>query len=167
MQGFPLLVLALVMTAALGPSLTTVIVAISVPFIPPVARVVRATTLSIREASYVETARALGAERVRVTLRHILPNTLAPLIAPTTAQLGSAILVKTSLSFLGLGVPEPYPEEATTSTNWAMVPCYSNLVLFNPLRGQENGSTLIGELAEKWEWRDGGRALAFTLRGGC
>jgi peptide/nickel transport system substrate-binding protein len=58
-------------------------------------------------------------------------------------------------------------EEATISTNWAMMPCYSNLVLFNPLRGQENGSTLIGELAEKWEWRDGGRALAFTLRGGC
>jgi peptide/nickel transport system permease protein len=109
MQGFPLLVLALVMTAALGPSLTTVIVAISVPFIPRVARVVRATTLSIREASYVEAARALGANRVRVALRHILPNTLAPLIVLTTAQLGSAILVEASLSFLGLGVPEPYP----------------------------------------------------------
>ena len=109
MQGFPLLVLALVMTATLGPSLTTVIVAISIPFVPRIARVVRATTLSIREASYVEAARALGASRVRVTLRHILPNTLAPLIVMATAQLGNAILVEASLSYLGLGVPEPYP----------------------------------------------------------
>ncbi len=109
MQGFPLLVLALVMTAALGPSLSTVIVAISVPFIPRVARVVRATTLSIKETSYVEAARAMGANRVRVAFRHILPNTAAPLIVMATAQLGSAILVEASLSFLGLGVPEPYP----------------------------------------------------------
>jgi peptide/nickel transport system permease protein len=109
MQGFPLLVLALVMTATLGPSLTTVIIAISVPFIPRIARVVRATTLSIREASYVEAARALGASRLRVTLRHILPNTMAPLIVMATAQLGNAILVEASLSYLGLGVPEPYP----------------------------------------------------------
>ncbi len=109
MQGFPLLVLALVMTAALGPSLGTVIVAISVPFVPRVARVVRASVLSIKETSYVEAARALGANRVRVALRHILPNTLAPLIIMTTAQLGNAILVEASLSFLGLGIPEPYP----------------------------------------------------------
>ncbi len=109
MQGFPLLVLALVMTAALGPSLQTVIVAISVPFIPRIARVVRASVLSIRETSYVEAARALGANRIRVALRHILPNTVAPLIVMSTAQLGSAILVEASLSFLGLGVPEPYP----------------------------------------------------------
>lgn len=109
MQGFPLLVLALVMTATLGPSLTTVIIAISIPFVPRIARVVRATTLSIREASYVEAARALGASRIRVTLRHILPNTMAPLIVMATAQLGNAILVEASLSYLGLGVPEPYP----------------------------------------------------------
>ncbi len=109
MQGFPLLVLALVMTAALGPSLGTVIVAISVPFIPRVARVVRAAVLSIKETSYVEAARALGANRVRVAVRHILPNTMAPLIVMTTAQLGGAILVEAALSFLGLGVPEPYP----------------------------------------------------------
>ncbi len=109
MQAFPLLVLALVMTAALGPSLSTVIVAISIPFIPRVARVVRAMTLSIRETSYVEAARAMGANRVRIVLRHILPNTMAPLIVLTTAQLGSAILVEAALSFLGLGVPEPYP----------------------------------------------------------
>ncbi len=109
MQAFPLLVLALVMTAALGPSLPTVIVAISIPFIPRVARIVRALTLSIREASYVEAARAMGADSGRIVLRHIFPNTTAPLIVIITAQLGSAILVEAALSFLGLGVPEPYP----------------------------------------------------------
>lgn len=109
MQGFPLLVLALVLTAALGPSLPTVIVAIAVPFVPRVARVVRATTLAIRESIYVEAAQALGASGLRVAVRHIVPNTLAPLIVLTTAQLGSAILVEAALSFLGLGVPEPYP----------------------------------------------------------
>jgi peptide/nickel transport system permease protein len=109
MQGFPLLVLALVLTAALGPSLPTVIIAIAVPFVPRVARVVRAMTLAIRESIYVEAARALGASDLRVAVRHIVPNTLAPLIVLTTAQLGSAILVEAALSFLGLGVPEPYP----------------------------------------------------------
>jgi len=109
MQGFPLLVLALVLTAALGPSLPTVIVAIAVPFIPRVARVVRATTLAIRETTYVEAALALGASGLRVVVRHIVPNTLASLIVLTTAQVGSAILVEAALSFLGLGVPEPYP----------------------------------------------------------
>ncbi len=109
MQGFPLLVLALVMTAALSPSMATTIIAISVPFVPRVARVVRAAVLSIRETAYVEAAAALGANRLRIALRHILPNTLSSLIVMTTAQLGSAILVEASLSFLGLGVPEPYP----------------------------------------------------------
>jgi peptide/nickel transport system permease protein len=109
MQGFPLLVLALVLTAALGPSLSTAIVAIAVPFVPRVARVVRAAVLSVREMNYVEAARALGATPARVALRHIFPNTIAPLIVMTTAQLGSAILVEASLSFLGLGVPEPLP----------------------------------------------------------
>jgi peptide/nickel transport system permease protein len=109
MQGFPLLVLALVLVAALGASLGTVIIAIAVPFIPRVARVARAMTLAIRESTYVEAARALGSSRIRVAVRHIVPNAMAPLIVLTTAQLGSAILVEAALSFLGLGVPEPYP----------------------------------------------------------
>ncbi len=57
-------------------------------------------------------------------------------------------------------------EEATISTNWPMMPCYNNLVLFHPLRGQESPATIIGELAEKWAWQDGGKALVFTLRQG-
>jgi peptide/nickel transport system permease protein len=109
LQGLPLLVLALVMAAALGASIPNVTVAISVPIIPRVARVIRATTLAIRELGYVEAALALGARHSRIALRHIFPHTLAPLIVLCTAQLGSAILVEASLSFLGLGVPEPFP----------------------------------------------------------
>jgi peptide/nickel transport system permease protein len=109
LQGLPLLVLALVMSAALGPSIENVILAISIPIIPRAARVIRASVLSIREMQYVEAARALGLKHVRIAFRHILPNTIGPFIVLGTAQLGSAILVEAALSFLGLGVPEPYP----------------------------------------------------------
>jgi peptide/nickel transport system permease protein len=109
LQGLPLLVLALVMSAALGPSLTNVVIAISVPIIPRAARVVRSSVLAIREMQYVEAARALGLRHLRIAFRHVLPNTVGPFIVLCTAQLGSAILVEAALSFLGLGVPEPYP----------------------------------------------------------
>src|SRR5437870_5082518 len=109
LQGLPLLVLALVMSAALGPSLHNVIIAISVPIIPRAARIIRASVLTLREMQYVEAARALGIGHLRIAFRHILPNTMGPFIVLTTAQLGSAILVEAALSFLGLGVPEPYP----------------------------------------------------------
>jgi peptide/nickel transport system permease protein len=109
LQGLPLLVLALVMSAALGPSLENVILAISIPIIPRAARVVRSSVLTIRETQYVEAARGLGARHLRVAFRHVLPNTIGPFIVLGTAQLGSAILVEAALSFLGLGVPEPYP----------------------------------------------------------
>jgi peptide/nickel transport system permease protein len=109
MQALPLLVMALVMAAALGPSLENTIFAISIPLVPQVARVVRSSTLSLREMPFVEAARAGGMSEWRVAVRHVLPNTMAPLIVLGTAQLGSAILTEASLSFLGLGVPEPYP----------------------------------------------------------
>lgn len=109
MQALPLLVLALVMAASLGPSLQNTIIAISIPLVPRVARVVRSSTLAIREMPFIEAARAAGMNELRVAIRHVLPNTLAPLIVLATAQLGSAILVEASLSFLGLGVPEPHP----------------------------------------------------------
>jgi len=109
LQGLPLLVLALVMSAALGPSVENVIIAISIPIIPRSARIIRASVLSIREMQYIEAARALGLRHLRIAFRHVLPNTIGPFIVLTTAQLGSAILVEAALSFLGLGVPEPYP----------------------------------------------------------
>jgi len=109
LQGLPLLVLALVMVAALGPAIHNVVIAISIPIIPRAARVIRSSVLSIREMQYVEAARALGVRHLRIAFRHILPNTVGPFIVLCTAQLGSAVLVEATLSFLGLGVPEPYP----------------------------------------------------------
>jgi peptide/nickel transport system permease protein len=109
LQSLPLLVMALLMTASLGPSLRNTIVAISIALIPSSARVVRANTLSLREQPFVESAKAIGMSEFRIAFRHVLPNTLAPLIVLATAQLGATILIEATLSFLGLGVPEPHP----------------------------------------------------------
>ncbi len=109
LQGLPLLVLALVMSASLGPSIQNVILAISIPIIPRAGRVIRSSVLSIREMQFIEAARGLGIGQLRIAFRHVLPNTIGPFIVLTTAQLGSAILVEAALSFLGVGVPEPYP----------------------------------------------------------
>jgi peptide/nickel transport system permease protein len=109
MQALPLLVMALVMAAALGPSMQNTIIAISIPLVPSVARIIRSNTLSLREQPFVEAAKAIGMSEIRIAMRHVLPNTLAPLIVLGTAQLGSAILTEAALSFLGLGIPEPHP----------------------------------------------------------
>jgi peptide/nickel transport system permease protein len=109
LQAVPLLVLALVMAASLGPALGNTIVAIAIPLIPYTARVIRSNTLALREQPFVEAARAVGMSEFRIAVRHVLPNTVAPLIVIATAQLGAAILTEASLSFLGLGVPEPHP----------------------------------------------------------
>ena len=109
MQSLPLLVMALVMAASLGPSLTNTIIAIAIPLVPNVARIIRSNTLSLREMPYVEAARAIGMSEMRIAINHVLPNTLAPLIVLATAQFGSAILVESALAFLGLGIPEPHP----------------------------------------------------------
>ena len=109
MDALPLLVMALVITASLGPSLRNTIIAIAIPLVPHVARVIRSNVLALREMPFVEAAKATGMSEMRIAVVHVLPNTLAPLIVLATAQLGSTILTEASLSFLGLGVPEPYP----------------------------------------------------------
>ena len=109
MQALPLLVLALIMAASLGPSLQNTIIAISIPLVPQVARVIRSNTLALREMPFVEAAKAVGMNEWAIAVRHVLPNTIAPLIVVATAQLGSAILTEAALSFLGLGIPEPHP----------------------------------------------------------
>ena len=103
------MVMAIIMAASLGPSLQNTIIAIAIPLVPTVARVVRSSTLSLRELPFVEAARAVGMSELRIAVRHVLPNTVAPLIVLATAQFGSAILVEASLSFLGIGTQPPTP----------------------------------------------------------
>jgi peptide/nickel transport system permease protein len=107
--AFPQLILALAIASILGPAVQNVVIAIAIPVIPRVARVVRAAALSVKENVYVEAVQALGARGRRVVLKHIIPNVAAPYIIMLTAQLGAAILAEASLSYLGLGAAEPTP----------------------------------------------------------
>jgi peptide/nickel transport system permease protein len=109
LMAFPVLILALALVAALGPSLKTIIVAIAVPFIPYGARVVRASAMVIKETQYVEAARAMGCSDLRIMLRHIAPGCFAPYVVILTGLIGVAILTESALGFLGLGVPPPTP----------------------------------------------------------
>ncbi len=105
--SFPLIILALVVVSVLGSGMGNVILAITIPMIPRCALVVRSSALAIREMPFVEAARALGFGPMRIIVRHMLPNVLAPYLIMLTAFLGQAILLEASLSFLGLGVAEP------------------------------------------------------------
>lgn len=105
--SFPLIVIAIAVVAALGPGTSNVIAAITVPIIPRVARVVRASALAIVAMPYVEATRSVGSGAVRIMFRHIVPNVFASYLIMLTAFLGQAILLEASLSFLGLGVVEP------------------------------------------------------------
>ena len=109
LMAFPVLILAMALLAALDRSLNTLLIAIAVPFIPYGARVVRATTLVIKESQYVEAARAIGASDWRIILRHIAPGCLAPYMVVLTGLVGVAIITESALGFLGLGIPPPTP----------------------------------------------------------
>lgn len=108
-MSFPIIVLALAVVSVLGSGITNLILAIAIPFIPRIARVVRSSALAIRETPYIDAARAMGFRHARIIFRHMLPNVVAPYLIMLTAFLGQAILLEASLSFLGLGVTEPTP----------------------------------------------------------
>ena len=110
--SFPIIVLALVVVAMLGQKIVlgvdvNLIVAIGIPMVPRVARVVRASALAIRELPYIDAARAAGFSDARIIFRHMVPNVVAPYLIMLTAYVAQAILSEASLSFLGLGVTEP------------------------------------------------------------
>ncbi|HZP35120.1 MAG TPA: ABC transporter permease [Methylomirabilota bacterium] len=107
--SFPLIILALALVAILGNTIPNVIMAITIPMIPRAALVIRSSALTIREMPYVDAARAAGFGHLRIILRHMLPNVVAPYLIMLTAFLSQAILLESSLSFLGLGVQEPTP----------------------------------------------------------
>jgi peptide/nickel transport system permease protein len=109
MFTIPGLVLAMAIVTMLGPSLLNVIIAISIPRIPDTNRVIRSAVLSVKESLYVDAAHAIGCANWRIMLQHILPNVTAPYIVIASAGISGAILVESSLSFLGLGVPPPAP----------------------------------------------------------
>jgi peptide/nickel transport system permease protein len=131
LMAFPLIIMALAVVAIFGTGVENVIIAITIPLIPRCARVVRSSALAIREIPYVDAARALGFGHVRIILRHMVPNVMAPFLIMLTAFVGQAILAEASLSYLGLGVQEPVPawglmlqggaEEFATTAPWIAI----------------------------------------------
>jgi peptide/nickel transport system permease protein len=112
--AFPIIVLAVVVVAMLGKKIVfgvdvNLVVAIAIPIVPKVARVVRSSALSVREMPYIDAARAAGYSNTRIIFRHMVPNVFAPFIIMFAAFVAQAILLEASLSFLGLGVTEPTP----------------------------------------------------------
>jgi peptide/nickel transport system permease protein len=110
MLAFPGILLALGIVAVLGPSLTSLMIAVGIAAIPTYARLTRASVLSARENLYVDAARVVGARDAEILSRHILPNIVAPIIVVSTLGVGAAILVAAALSFLGLGSQPPTAE---------------------------------------------------------
>jgi peptide/nickel transport system permease protein len=132
LQSFPDLILAMAIAMALGAGFGTVIIAIAVTRIPFGGRVIRAVVLSLKELSYVEAARGVGASKLRVMLRHILPQCIAPYLILATTHLGVAIVIEAALGFLGVGIPPPTPtwgNMLADSLNAGLVPPWW-LVLF-------------------------------------
>ncbi|AWC23177.1 putative D,D-dipeptide transport system permease protein DdpC [Aminobacter sp. MSH1] len=113
MMAFPDILLAIALVAALGPSLATVIIALGVVYAPRLARVVRASTLVIRELPYVEAARALGVPTWRIMTRHVLRNLVSPILVQATFIFAYAMLAEAGLSFLGVGVSPEIPTWGT------------------------------------------------------
>jgi peptide/nickel transport system permease protein len=108
--AFPALILAMAIAGALGPSLTNAIIAIAAVTWAVYARLVRGQILSLRRREFVEAARAIGASRTRIVVRHLLPNALAPLMVQASFDLGSSIIAAAGLSFIGFGAQPPTPE---------------------------------------------------------
>jgi len=108
-QSFPFLVVILSIMAVLGPGLLNIVLALGVVGAANASRVIRGTTISVVENVYVESARAIGCGHVRIMVRHILPNVAGTIIVLATIGLGAFILAESALSFLGFGVPPPYP----------------------------------------------------------
>jgi len=109
MLACPFLILAIALAAFLGPSLTNAMIAIGISATPIFIRLTRAQVLAVKVEDYVEAARALGNPHLRIALRHILPNVVAPLIVQATLAIAAAIIAEASLSFLGLGQQPPAP----------------------------------------------------------
>ena len=109
MLACPFLILAIALAAFLGPSLTNAMIAIGISATPIFIRLTRAQVLAVKVEDYVEAARAVGNSHLRIALRHVLPNVVAPLIVQATLAIAAAVIAEASLSFLGLGQQPPAP----------------------------------------------------------
>ena len=107
--AFPGLVLALALLTAMGAGVIPILIALTVVRIPATTRVTRSVAISVKEYPYVEAARAVGCSHIRIMLRHVAPQTVAPVLVLATASLGTVIIAEASLGFLGLGIPPPTP----------------------------------------------------------
>jgi peptide/nickel transport system permease protein len=110
MLAFPEILLALAVVAVLGPALTTVMIAVGIASIPYYTRLVRSSVLVAKQAEYISAARVIGCPASQIVIRHIMPNSLAPVLVLATTGVAAAIITGAALSFLGLGVQPPTPE---------------------------------------------------------
>jgi peptide/nickel transport system permease protein len=108
-MAFPAILLALGIAAALGPSLTNVVIALSATYTPQTARIVRSSVLVLRSLDYVDAARSFGARDRWILLAHLVPNALSPLLVQLTSVFAHAVLAEATLSYLGVGLPPPTP----------------------------------------------------------
>lgn len=108
--AFPYLLLAMAVSAALGPSLENAMLAISIVWWPPYTRLIRGQALSVRESAYIDAARSMGEGRLTIIWRHLLPNCLSPVLITLTLDMGAVVLATAALSFLGFGAQPPLPE---------------------------------------------------------
>ena len=109
MLSIPSIVLIIAISGVVGPSTTTAMIAIGIVYAPSFARVIRGSTLYVRELLFVEVARSIGAKTSRIIIKHVLPNVIAPMIVQATLSFSTAILAEATLSFLGLGTQPPNP----------------------------------------------------------
>lgn len=110
LMAFPGIILAIVVVAVLGPSLTNAMIAVAIHAIPTFARIVRGSVLSVKESQFVMAARAIGCSHPRILMRHVLPNVTAPIIVQGTLRVSTVLLTAAALSYLGLGAQAPTPE---------------------------------------------------------
>ncbi|HEX74483.1 MAG TPA: ABC transporter permease [Dehalococcoidia bacterium] len=124
-MAFPPLILAMAITVALGPSLNSVIIALTLVSWPIYTRLIRGDILTVREEDYVEAARGVGSSHLRIIARHILPNSIYPTLIMASLDIGAVVLSAAALSFLGLGAPEGYADWGQMiqfSRNWIVGP---------------------------------------------
>jgi peptide/nickel transport system permease protein len=163
--AFPAIILAMVVTAALGPTVRNAVLALVIVSWPSYARVVRGLVLSVGQAEYVQSARLLGKSARRTLIRDILPNVFGPVLVLATLDLGNAVLLLSGLSFLGLGAQPPQPEwgagvaEGTQYFQYWWIGTFPGLAIFTiVLAFNFLGDSLRDALDPQSSWSQGGDA---------